>query len=174
MQTKKLLMALLLGLVTVSASTFGPASTQARYHAVFIYNCTKYIVWPVSGGQDYFTITVVNNEALHQALANMAASKQVNGMHIEVLHVTNVEKVAPSQIVILGEEAHFQLSDLQQQLAAKGTLVVTNKEGYAAKGAMINFVLRGGKVKFEMNENALTGAGLKVSANLKALAIMVK
>ncbi len=172
MQRSKLLLFVLVVLLVVT-SAFKTNSSQARYHAVFIYNFTKYIEWPASNGASDFTITVVKDQALYDALSNMAASKQVNGRHIQVNQVSDASKVEASEIVILGGDAHFQFNTLQKQVGGQSTLVITSKEGYAEKGAMINFVLRGGKVKFEMNEAAVNGAGLKVSTNLKSLAIMV-
>jgi len=55
----------------------------------------------------------------------------------------------------------------------KGTLVVTDRNGLAAKGSCINFKTVDDKLKIELNQKAIETANLKVSSALTALAILI-
>lgn len=62
---------------------------------------------------------------------------------------------------------------LLPQLEAQGVLTVGDALPSAKKGVAINFVLRGEKLNFEINQRAVDRAGLVVSAQLLKLAILV-
>jgi hypothetical protein len=51
--------------------------------------------------------------------------------------------------------------------------VVTEQDGLALKGSHINFVLKDGKLAFELNQNALTKNKLKAANELTRLAILL-
>jgi hypothetical protein len=43
----------------------------------------------------------------------------------------------------------------------------------AEKGSCINFKIIDGKLKFELNQNVVTGSNLKVSGQLTSMAILI-
>ena len=55
----------------------------------------------------------------------------------------------------------------------KNALLVTSKDGYAKRGAGINFVVVGGKPKFEINESKIAASSIKVGAKLVQIGIKV-
>ena len=52
-------------------------------------------------------------------------------------------------------------------------LVVTEENGLGAKGSNINFIMREGKLAFELNQATLNKQNLKVSNELSRLAILI-
>jgi hypothetical protein len=55
-------------------------------------------------------------------------------------------------------------------LQGRSILIVGESEGFARQGGMINFVLEGDRVLFEVNQRAAEQAGLKISAKLLSVA----
>jgi hypothetical protein len=51
--------------------------------------------------------------------------------------------------------------------------VITEEEGLGAKGANINFVIRDGKLFFELNQSSINKQNLKASTELSRLAIQI-
>jgi hypothetical protein len=66
------------------------------------------------------------------------------------------------------------LEDILEKTSGKGTLIISEKNGYAVQGAGINFVIIKQKLKFEANVKALNAAGLTASSQLLKLAIIIK
>jgi hypothetical protein len=55
----------------------------------------------------------------------------------------------------------------------RGTLTISEAPNLAEKGSAINFVILNNKLKFEINRNSIYKAGIKISAQLLKLAIIV-
>jgi hypothetical protein len=52
-------------------------------------------------------------------------------------------------------------------------MVITEQAGLGAKGSDVNFVIKGGKLAFELNQAALAKHKLKASTELTRLAILI-
>jgi hypothetical protein len=77
-------------------------------------------------------------------------------------------------MIFLTRDAGLSLADLAERVADRPILVVGESPGFAAEGGMINFVLEGTKLRFEVNPSAATRAGLSISSRLLKLARVVK
>lgn len=75
--------------------------------------------------------------------------------------------------MFLGEDKSDQISALTTQLKSKSTLIVTEKEGYLSKGAVINFVLDGSKQAYEISKPNAKKYNLVVATKLTSLAYKV-
>ena len=62
------------------------------------------------------------------------------------------------------------LAEAVKKIHGKSTLLITEAEGDAKKGAAINFVAKDNKQAFELNKAIAEKCGLVVSSGLKALA----
>jgi len=51
--------------------------------------------------------------------------------------------------------------------------VITEAPGLASKGSGINFVMKDGKMLFELNKGKIEKNGLKINSKLIALAVLV-
>ena len=60
------------------------------------------------------------------------------------------------------------------KIGVQPTLIITNKLDYARKGSGVNFLLVEGKLKYEINCNAIERRGMRISANVKRMGIMVE
>jgi hypothetical protein len=65
------------------------------------------------------------------------------------------------------------LAEIVNKTSASPVLIITDTQGMASKGAVINFVEQDGKIKFELNESVAAGRNLKVSGSLTSLAILI-
>jgi hypothetical protein len=73
--------------------------------------------------------------------------------------------------VSAGEER--RIPDLLRSGAVGRVLVVGESAGFAQAGGMMNFVMDGSRVRFEVNLRAATRAGLKLSSRLLSMARLV-
>lgn len=148
-----------------------------KFHNIFIYNFTKYIVWPSDYQQGDFVIGVLGASPLTNQLTYWAEKKKVRGVQPIVV------KQFDSPNDLRNEKVHMffipysksgYLKYVQEAVEGKPTLIITEKNGLALQGSMINFVVRNGRWTFEINEEATERAGLKVSSELLRVAIRVR
>ena len=148
--------------------------TNAKIKAVYLYNFTRYFEWPANMREGNFVIAMVGaNAGLKAELDKMAAQKQVANQKIEIKVVNTLAEAGKCNIVYLIGDNSSNLKDAMKQYSGKGTLVITEKTGMGKAGAVINFIVQENKQKFELNTTSAQKTGLKVSSNLKDLAISV-
>jgi hypothetical protein len=146
-------------------------STEYKLKAAFLYNFIQYIEWenPPAGE---FVIGIAGSSPIAQPLENIAHLKSTSERKIIVRHINSADEISGCQIVFIPQNSSIALGTILSK-ASKGTLTVSEREGFAAKGTAINFVIVDNKVKFESNLKAINSAGLKASSQLLKLAIIV-
>ena len=177
---KKLLTILTLLLIVVLPA-FTPANqgpkvdTGAKIKAVYIYNFTKYIEWPADYQSGDFTIAILGeNASLYKELNNMSKVKKVANRPFTIKLINNVDEIGKSHIVYIPKDNISLVAKALSKVNGKSTLIVTESPGYAKKGATINFMIAGGRQKFELNKSTAQLHNLKVSSTLESLAVLVK
>jgi hypothetical protein len=146
----------------------------SKIKVVFIYNFTKYIDWPASYKEGEFVIGLFGGSELEEELVKLAESKKVRGVQdIVIKKFSKIEDIKKCHILYVGNDKIGQLNALVSSINYN-TLIVTEQDGAAKKGAAINFTVIGNKQNFEINKNNLNKNGLNVSSSLLSLAILVE
>lgn len=156
-----------------SAFLFSPPDTNAKFKAVYVYNFPKYFEWPSSYKEGTFIIGVLGSSTLTPELTTMATTKTIGTQKCEVKIFNTIEEVKKCHILFVPGENAIALNKVLTKMKGTSTLLITEKDGYAKQGSMINFVVQSNKIKFELNRNAAEKFDLKVSQALQPLAIMV-
>lgn len=152
-----------------------PTDTNARIKSVFIYNFTRYVEWPADYQTGNFIITMFgSNAAMLAELNAMAKTKTVGAQKIEIRNTTTLDGIGKCNILYVTPDVTTPISDIISKINGKSILLVTEKPGYALKGAAINFVVVENKQKFELNKANAEKYNLKVSAQLVTLSIPVE
>ncbi|HPR64700.1 MAG TPA: YfiR family protein [Thermoanaerobaculia bacterium] len=165
--------------VMVASPAFLPAESDpsqgSEYDvkAVFLYNFTRYLQWPEDSNIDQFDITVLGESPILASLEEIAGKKTVDTLPIDVHTCRNVRDIGHPRILFISRSASRWFPDVLRETSGTDILVVGEKEGLAKQGAAINFILKGGHIKFEINEDALEEAQIQVSSQLLKLAIRV-
>ena len=137
-----------------------------RFHKVFFYSFTKYVEWPENylGGE--FVIAVVGKSDITPLLMEMAEIKKAGSSSIKIVTIDENSFNQKMNILFVPKEKSALLGAIVNKLANKPTLLITEGEGLAQKGSMINFKDVDGKLKFEVNTTNLERTGLRVSKEL--------
>ncbi|MBL7888401.1 MAG: YfiR family protein [Bacteroidia bacterium] len=148
---------------------------NAKIKAIYIYNFTKYIEWPQEYKSGNFVVGVLGtNTALLGELNKMAAAKTVGSQKFDIKNISSPADAAACHIVYILSDKSSQLADVVTKVKGKSALIVTDKEGLAAKGAAINFIIVENKQKIELNKGNIEKYKLKVAAQLVEMAVAVK
>jgi hypothetical protein len=73
-------------------------------------------------------------------------------------------------VIFVAEPASQRIEAVAEAAAGGGTLLVTETKGAIGRGSMINFVLHEGRVRFDVDLNAVARGGLGLSSRLLAVA----
>ncbi len=158
--------------LSIFARTAQAQNSDHKFHSVFILNFIKYIQWPNVSSD--FVIGVLGDADIIAELERSSQNKNVAGQKIVIKKYDNINDFnGECHVFYIPNGKSKHLADALTKTSGKSTLVITEKNGLASKGSGINFVLKDGRWKFELNKEATEKAGLKVSSDLAKLAILI-
>ncbi len=149
-------------------------NTNTKIKAIFLYNFTKYIEWPSDYKSGMFKIGILGSTDMIQELEQMASKKKVGAQQIVISKFASVDAITKCHMIYIPREKSGTLAEVVKKVGGNSTLIITDKEGSARKGAAINFVVESNKQRFELNVSNALKHNLKVSSNLSGLAIVVQ
>jgi len=157
-----------------SAFSFISGMAQSyKMHTVFIFSFTRYIQWPDAYNGGDFEILVLGDSPIVEELKSMAQVKKVGDRTIKVTKINNVSEIRKCNILFIPTAKSPQITEVLAKITTQSILIVTEEQGLGAKGSNVNFVIKDGKLAFELNQSATVKQGLKVSNELSRLAILI-
>ncbi len=162
---------ILIVMILLCASSTLAMDKSLRIKAALIYQFAKYTQWPDAIG-DTITFCTLGGDQLAGAL-NTIQNKRVRNMRVNVRHVASAQDVLRyCQVVYITAHHQQALPILLSQFENSAILTVSEMQNFTHQGGMINFVRRGLKQKFEINQMATTKANLKLSSKLLQIAVV--
>ncbi|MGB3848625.1 MAG: YfiR family protein [Tunicatimonas sp.] len=159
-------------LILVGIFDLKAQAQEYKYHPIFIYNFSKYIEWPSPQPNEDFIIWVVGNEQAYQQMYAISQKKKtIKNQNLIVKKCNSLSEVQQGNIIFITKDARVTTKQIENELNKKGILVITEREGMAAKGAHINFITNASKIGFELNTTSTQNAGLRVASALTSLAV---
>jgi hypothetical protein len=179
--------------VGVCALGSSPASLRAQnadnereyaIKATYLYHFGSFIEWPkeLAGGiGGKFKIGVLGQSAVVSPLQQIAETKKVRGLSIQVLQFKSADDIRPCHVLFVSDAAEedkkfdpeARLKQTLKQTRGKHILVVTEHEGLARKGSAMNFFIEENRVRFEINLEIARAEKLQISSNLLKLGKLV-
>jgi len=142
-------------------------------HTLYIYSFTKYVQWPESNSKGDFEITVLGDSPIIEALKEMAAAKKVGERAIKINKIGSLAELKRCNILFIPSGQSSVLAEALVKSQNLSALVVTEADGLGAKGSCINFIIKDGKLSFELNQGSMAKQNLKVSNELTRYAILI-
>jgi hypothetical protein len=169
-----------LWLLVVTAAAFAAADDasvvlERRVKAALLYRFLNYVEWqePMQPAANApFIIAVVGADPLAAELAEFAASRSVQNHPLFVRSLRATEPVRDAHVVFIGRGETASLSAIAR--SAPNALIVTEADDGVTQGAVINFRLVDGQVRFDVSLDAARRRGLRLSARLLSVAHAVQ
>jgi hypothetical protein len=157
---------------------FGQAPKDASSYeydvkAVFLFNFTRYLEWPEDRGSEAFTIVVLGESGIVAPLQEIARKKTVGAKPIVVRSCSEIGQIGRPQMLFIARSAGASLPRILAFVRGAEILTIGEEEGLGARGLAVNFVVRDGAIRFEMNEKVLKEARIQTGSQLLKLAILV-
>lgn len=160
-----------LGFCTQAQSLDDYQQTQDQIHTIYLYNFSRYFVWPTAIQQE-FIIGVMGEHSILEELNKMASTRTVGGNPIKIRNYQNPQEIeAECHVVFIPHENSYWLSEVLSITDNQPILVVSCKPGLGQFGSLLNFVADQGKITFEINEEAIQSRQLKFAQQLKAIGL---
>jgi hypothetical protein len=155
---------------------FGSFVSQAQnynLHTVYIYSFTRYVIWPEAYNEGDFEIVVLGESPMFEALQKMAQVKKVGDRSIKITKIGSAAEIRKCNMLFVPSSNSADFTDIVSKVNTQSILVITEEPGLGAKGADINFVMKEGKLAFELNKSAVSRQNLKIANELSRLAIQI-
>jgi len=164
-------------LIAVACGLAGPAAARAQaleyeVKAAFLYNFTKFVEWPPSAfaeGNAPLRICVLGEDPFGRNLQTVPG-EEVEGHPLIVMRPETLAKAAGCQVLFVSRSERERLPQILAPLKSSPVLTVGDGKGFLDQGGIVNFILEGSRVRFEINPAAAEQAGLKISSKLLRLA----
>src|ERR1051326_3490062 len=173
----KVVIVTLLGALLAGAAPGTPREELSEYQlkAAFLLNFARFVEWPSnSGTTDPLVIGIFGRNPFGTALDQVINGKTINGRPLIVRRISDPSGLQACNLIFFPEPDSQRFGEAANKLANLMVLTVGESDGFAARGGMINFVVKDGRVLFEVNPSAASRAGIKFSSKLLQLAIIVK
>ncbi len=149
------------------------AAEEYQVKAAFVYKFAAYVEWPkgaLESPETPFTVGVVGSDTLAEELVRVVGERRINGRAVVVRKLGLGEPLTGVRMLFIGQSHAPRDLQLQQWAQKRPLLVVAESEGMLEQGAMINFVVAGQRVRFDIALDAVERSGLRLSSRLLAVA----
>jgi hypothetical protein len=140
--------------------------------AAFLFHFAKFVEWP--GNTDpALVMGVLGRDGFVAPLEQTVRNKTVNGKPLVIKRLTAPQESRGCHVVFIGGNDKNRVKQLVDALPPDGVLTVGEADQFAERGGMIGFVREVNRIRFEINVEAASRAGLHISSRLLQLARVV-
>jgi hypothetical protein len=146
---------------------------EQQIKVAFLYKFGSYVEWPpnvFSNAEAPLVIGVVGADDMADELTKTVAGRMVNGRPVVVRKLRRGAGAASVNILYVGRSEGARAAESIAQVKGHPVLVVTDSEAAFEQGGTINFVLDGGKVRFDVAPPSSEQGNLRISSRLLAVA----
>lgn len=165
----------LLGIPGALAQSAKPTDYDVK--AVYLYNFGRFVEWPEkvdATKRGSFTVCILGQDPFGPSLDTTIAGETIEGKTIVAKRISSPQESGDCQILFLSLAETSRLNKIIADLNKKAVLTVSDMPQFVKSGGMIQFVLEGKKVRFEVNLTATQHAGLTLSSELLKVATVVR
>jgi hypothetical protein len=155
--------------------------SEYRLKAAFLFNFAKFVEWPPEAFADKTSpvvIGVLGQNPFGADLEQTIRGKTINDRPLQVKECQAVTQATNCHILFistaekkLSTAEKKRLGEIFDGLRGVPVLTVGETERFTQTGGMINFIMEGNKIRFEINDETAKKAGLKISSKLLSLAL---
>ncbi len=152
-----------------------PGEYQVK--AAYLYNFSRFVEWPAQiarAQRDSFAICVLGQNPFGSALNAILADETVAGKSVVAKAIPAPEDAANCRVLFISLSESSRLTQILTALGDASVLTVSDLPEFTRRGGMVQFVLEGNRVRFEVNLATAERAGLTLSSQLLKVATNVR
>jgi len=164
-------------LVFFAASTWGGRSANAQgtptkeyqVKAAFLLNFVQYIEWPAASfakADTPITVGVLGADPFGPILEKTFQDEAVQGRKLVVKRSRQIEDLKSCHVIFVSKSESEHVGNILTSLNDSSIVTISELDGFAGSGGIINFYFDDKKLRFEINPTAAQPKGLKISSQL--------
>ena len=174
----------MLGIASAAASMLlfpaSPARAEApeyQVKAAILYKFAVFVEWPAkafSTDTSPFVACVLGRDPFGRWLQQEMGETRVGNHPVEIRHFEQGEDAGGCHLVFIGASEKSRLEQILAPLRSTSALLVSDMgdaSQFCRRGGMIGLVMKGAKVRFQVNSKGIEKAGLKIDSRLKRVAL---
>lgn len=162
--------------VTSTQAMAAQTNEEYKLKVALIYKLTKFIDWPdlkQEGSRHSFGICLLGEDRFGEALDALQARK-VGDLPIVVYRHTQSEAIDDHcQIAFISESKQAFLKSILQTLQGAPILTLSDIEGFATQGGIVQFTYLNKRIGFVINQESAKASHLTIASPLLDLATLV-
>jgi len=163
----------LLGVFMVALSLSAQTLSEYDVEAAYLYNFGKFVRWPAASEKtSTFDICILGQDPFGGTLEKLIANDKIAGKPIRKRMVESSSDSTGCAIVYISDSESRDLRKIVASLDG-GELLVSGLPNFLREGGMIQFVMDGDRVRFEINLDPVTKNHLILSSQLLKVAVRV-
>jgi hypothetical protein len=164
----------LLGAANLSAQA--PKVTEYQVKAAYLANFGRFVEWPTSAAvakSESFNICVLGQDPFGADLDTAVAGETIGGARLLARRISRPQDAVDCRILFISSSEVSQWKEILAALRTLSVLTVSDMPQFARRGGIIQFLLDGSRVRFDINLAATERVGLNLSSELLKLAVTV-
>jgi YfiR/HmsC-like len=154
-----------------------PKPTEFQVKAAYLYNFGRFIEWPANltpAKTGSFSICVLGEDPFGPALDATLAGEMIGNQKVVARRISGPPDSGDCRILFISSTEASRLNKIIESLDKTGVLTVSDLPLFSQRGGMIQFVLEGNRIRFEVNLTATHRAGLTLSSELLKVATTIR
>ncbi len=151
--------------------------TEYEVKATYLYNFSRFVEWPAKVARaqgDSFAICVLGQDPFGPALNAILADETVAGKSVVAKAIPAPQEAENCRVLFISSSEGSRLKQILAALGDASVLTVSDLPDFTRRGGMVQFVLEGNRVRFEVNLATAKRAGLTLSSELLKVATNVR
>jgi YfiR/HmsC-like len=154
-----------------------PKVSEYQVKAIYLYNFGRFVQWPpnaTAAKGDSFSICVLGQDPFGPSLDSTVAGETLDGKPLAARRISTPRDAGECRILFISSTEENHLKEILAALDESSILTVSDMPAFSRRGGMIQFVLEGDKVRFEINLTKAETAKLTLSSELLKVATTVR
>lgn len=148
--------------------------TQYDVEAAYLFNFGKFVAWPAGAQPDSpFLICVLGQDPFGAVLDRAIAGETLRSRPVQDKRIERPQDATGCSILYISSSESGRLSKILPVIQGTPVLTVSDIPDFVQQGGMIQFVVRDGRVRFEVSLAPAKSSGLSMSSELLKVAVEV-
>jgi hypothetical protein len=154
-----------------------PNPNEYQVKAAYLYNFARFVKWPTgiaTAKADSFAVCVIGQDPFGSTLDSTLAGEALDGKPVVVRRIARPQDSQDCRILFVSSTEEHHLKEILAAIDQSAVLTVSDIPGFSRRGGIIQFVVEGDRVRFEINLATAESARLVLSSELLKVASTVR
>jgi hypothetical protein len=151
-----------------AASAQSAGASEYEVKAAYLLNFARFVEWPadVLPANSPLDIVIVGDDPFGRSLEGALQGKMVNGHPVRLRRLRWDAVLSTYQIVFISASEEPHLDQILRYLGRSSVLTVSDIDRFSLRGGVIELVMVGNRVRFDINREPAATARLGISSKL--------